>query len=338
MELEEYLAKLDPTTAKRVRVASEVELIRLPLASVGLTNALQGGIGAGRITLIYGNTSAGKSLLMYQSIAKWQSEGLMCVLVDAEGTYADDFGARLGIDNDKLILIQSKSSGRIEKEITPHLTAGADVIVVDSISHILPEVFIEKDGGMADQEHRKQLGAHAKAITNLVNGIHFLNEKTAVVLISQTTTQIEQTYVKQVPHGGKKVGFASSQIIKLTSSNTEGQQIKGDVQLGEMTVSEPVGRKVEYYVEKNKMGYQSGKGLYDIYYRGPFVGIDTVGETMDLAEKYGLVSKKGAWYTYEDKQFQGRDNLVKHLKANPESLELLKKELTAAMTGELVEV
>jgi recombination protein RecA len=338
MELEDYLAKLDPTTAKRVKVAQDVELIRLPLASVGLTNALQGGIGAGRITLIYGNTSAGKSVLMYQSIAQWQKEGLMCLLVDAEGTYAKDFGARLGIDNDKLLLVQSKSSGRIEKEITPHIEAGVDIIVIDSISHILPEVFIEKDGHMADQDHRKQLGAHAKAITSLVNGIHFLNEKTAVVLISQTTTQIEQTYVKQVPHGGKKVLFASSQIIKVTSSNTENQQIKGEVPLGDMIVTEPIGRSVEYYVEKNKMGYQSGKGQYDLYYRGSFVGIDTTGEVLDLAEKFGLVKKKGAWYTYEDKQYQGRTNLINHLKGNEESFELLKKELTQAMTGEIVEV
>lgn len=338
MELEEYLAKLDPTTAKRVKVAQEVELIRLPLASVGLTSALQGGIGAGRITLIYGNTSAGKSVLMYQSIAQWQKEGLMCLLVDAEGTYEKSFGARLGVDNDKLILVESKSSGRIENEITPHIEAGVDVIVVDSISHILPEVFIEKDGHMADQSGRKQLGAHAKAITSLVNGIHFLNEKTAVVLLSQTTTQIEQTYVKQVPHGGKKVLFASSQIVKLTSSNTENAQIKGEVELGDLVVTEPVGRKVEYYVEKNKMGYQSGKGEYDLYYRGPEVGVDTVGEVVDLAEKYGLVNRKGSWYTYDDKQYQGRKNLVSHLKANEEARELLKKQLHTAMTGEVLEV
>lgn len=338
MELEDYLAKLDPTTAKRVKVAQEVELIRLPLASVGLTNALQGGIGAGRITLIYGNTSAGKSLLMYQSIAQWQKQGLMCLLVDAEGTYEKNFGARLGIDNEKLLLVQSKSSGRIEKEITPHLEAGVDVIVIDSISHILPEVFVEKDGHMADQDHRKQLGAHAKAITSLVNGIHFLNEKTAVVLISQTTTQIEQTYVKQVPHGGKKVLFASSQIIKVTSSNTENQQIKGEKHLGDMVVTAPIGRKVEYYVEKNKMGPQSGKGLYDLYYDGPNLGIDTLGELVDHAELYGLVDKKGAWYTYQGKQYQGRTNLVNAVKQNEEIRSMMEKELHTAMTGEIVEV
>lgn len=338
MELEEYLARLDPTVAKKVKTAAEVELVRLPLASVGLNRALNGGIGAGRVTLLYGNTSAGKSVLMYQSIAQWQREGKMCVLVDVEGTYDDEFAARLGVDNDKLLLVISKSSGRIENEITPHLKAGADVIVIDSISHILPEVFIEKDGNMADQEHRKQLGAHAKAITALVNGIHYLNERTAVVLISQTTTQIEQTYVKQVPHGGKKVQFASSQIIKLTSSNTENQQIKGEIPLGDFMVTEPVGRKVEYYVEKNKMGPQSGKGEYDLYYRGNFVGVDVTGELVDLAETYGLVNKKGAWYTYQEKQYQGRKNLINALKGDEEMLNLMKKELHTAMTGELVEV
>jgi RecA/RadA recombinase len=46
-----------------------------PLASRGLTHALGGGIGKGRMTLLYGNTSSGKSLLMMQSIGLWQKQG-----------------------------------------------------------------------------------------------------------------------------------------------------------------------------------------------------------------------------------------------------------------------
>lgn len=331
---DQFVNGLDPKTAKRIKVAEEIELIKHPLASVGLTNALGGGIGAGRVTLCYGNTSSGKSALFQQSIGElWQPAGLVCAYVDAEGTYEKNWGSRLGINNKELILIQSKSSGRIEKEIKPYIEGGIDIIIIDSISDILPEVFIDKDGGM--QEDRKQIGAHAKALTNLVNGIHYINEKTAVVLISQTTTKIEQTYVKQVPHGGQKIPFASSQIIKLTSSSTEKQQIMGELQMGDRIIDQPIGRKVEYFVEKNKMGRQHMKGLYDLYYAGKFVGIDTYGEITDLAETFGILKKSGAWYTntLTGEQFQGRGNVVTNLKNDKETYGLVRGKVEEYLTA-----
>ena len=337
MALEDFLSKLDPKTAKRLKVAQEVELVRLPLASTGLTHALGGGIGAGRITLTYGNTSSGKSVLYMQTVGMLQKMGFVCAWVDVEGTYEKSFGARLGIDNDELILIQKKSFGGITDEIMPLIRAGIDMIVIDSISDALPEVFVDKDGAAVEFEKMKQLGAHARSCTMMVNAIHYENEKTAVVLISQTTTKIEQTYVKQIPHGGQKVPFASSQIIKLTSSNTEGQQIMGNTYVGDLILEAPIGRKVEYYVEKNKLGPQSRKGKYDLYYAGDFVGIDAIGEVVDTAETYGIVTKKGAWYTVEEKQFQGRPKAIAALRENDELLNTLKERISLVLTGELPE-
>jgi len=333
--LEDFLSKLDPKTAKRLKTAQETELVKFPVASTGLTHALGGGIGAGRITLVYGNTSSGKSVLMMQTVGMLQKMGKVCAWVDVEGTYEKSFGARLGIDNDELILIQKKSFGGITDEIMPLIRAGIDFLVIDSISDALPEVFVDKDGSAVDFENMKQLGAHAKSCTMMVNAIHYENDRTAVVLISQTTTKIEKTYVKQVPHGGQKVPFASSQIIKLTSSNTEGQQITGSTYVGDLILEAPIGRKVEYYVEKNKMGPQSRKGSYDLYYAGDFVGIDAVGEVVDTAETYGIVTKKGAWYTVEDKQFQGRPKVIAALREDGGLLNTLKERIALVLTGEL---
>lgn len=335
MAFEDFLSKLDPKTAKRLKVAQEVELIKYPLVSTGLTTALGGGIGAGRITLVYGNTSSGKSVLMMQTIGLMQKAGKVCVWVDVEGTYEKGFGARLGINNDELILIQKKSFGAITDQILPLIRAGVDMIVVDSISDALPEVFVDKDGEAVEFDKMKQLGAHAKSCTMMVNAIHYENEVTAVVLISQTTTKIESTYVKQVPHGGQKVPFASSQIIKLTSSNTEGQQIMGNSYIGDLIIEAPIGRKVEYYVEKNKLGPQSRKGKYDLYYDGDFVGIDAVGEIVDTAEALGIVTKKGAWYTVEDKQFQGRPKVIATLREDEALLKTLKNKVNTVLTGEI---
>lgn len=339
MNYEDYIATLDPKVAKRLKTAAEVENIRLPLVSAGLTHALGGGIGAGRVTLTYGNTSSGKSALFQQTIGEiWQPMGLTCAYVDVEGTWDSEWAARLRVNNKELVFASSRSAGRIEEEIKPHLLAGIDVIVIDSISDIMPEVFVDsKTGDLNEFDKRKQTGAHAKACTQLVNGIHYLNDRTAVVLISQTTTEIGQTYVKQIPHGGKKVLFGSSQIIKLTSSSTEPNQYKGEVQLGDRIVERPIGREVEWFVEKNKMGQQHGKGTYDLYYAGDKVGIDTIGEVFNMAEEFGVIEKSGTWYTYDGTQYQGKRKVIAALSEDEGMLSKMKDRLHTAMTGEIRE-
>lgn len=335
MSLEDYLAKLDPKTAKRVQTAQAVELIRLKTASFGLNNALGGGIGKGRVSLTYGPPSSGKSLLWMQSIANWQKEGLVCAWIDVEGTYEKGFAAKIGVDNDNLILIQKKSFGAITDEIMPHIRAGIDVLVIDSVSDALPEVFTDNDGGVVEFDKMKQLGAHAKSCTMMLNAIHYENFETAVILISQTTTKIESTYVKQVPHGGQKILFGSSQIIKLQSSNTEKQQKMGKIHMGDRVIEIPVARRVDAYVEKNKLGPQSQKCEYDLYYAGDFIGVDYVGEIVDMAIVFDVVKKSGAWFKYNGEQTQGRDSFIDRLRENQVEFKGLEDEVNMIMTGEV---
>lgn len=337
MGVQDFLARLDPKTAARIKTAQETEIERLPLISYGLTKALGGGIAKGRLATIYGNQSAGKSLLLQETIGKlWQPAGLVCAYYDVEGAYDKEWAAKLGVDNNELILFHSKSSGKIEEDLTPLLQAEADVVVIDSISDIMPETFIGKDGALNDQVDRKQLGAQAKAITALVNGILYSNENTAVVLLSQTTTEINPTHVKQIPHGGKKVLFASSQIVKLTSSGTEGQQIKGDFPVGDLIIEQPIGRKVTAYVEKNKLGRQSATCEYDMYYAGGNVGIDVGGEIVKEAIKYKLITKSGAWFNWKDgKKWQGEDNTNRHFANNADDKQALVNQIAMLETGEV---
>jgi recombination protein RecA len=334
--LETFLAGLDPKTAKRIKTAQETEIERLELASYSLTEALGGGVAKGRISLFYGNQSAGKSLLFQESIGKiWQPQGQVCAYVDAEGAYDKDWARRLGVNNDELILIQSKSSGKIEKELVPLLQNNIDVVVIDSISDIMPETFINKDGSLNDQVDRKQIGAHAKAITALINGLLYVNENTAIVLLSQTTTKIANTYIQFIPHGGQKTLFAASQIVKLTSSNTDANQIKGEIHVGEKVFEKPIGRHVEGFVEKNKLGKAHETAEYDMYYGGKNVGIDLVGEVVDEAIKFDVIDKRGGWFYFGEDQWQGRPAVVKHFQNNPEDVELAKKRIAVAKTGEL---
>ena len=329
---EDFLAKLDPKVAKAIRMASETERELFPLKSYGLTQALGGGIGRDRVTLVYGNTSSGKSALMMQSMGDWQRDGKVCAYIDTEGTWDNEWAARLGVNVDETILIQKKSISRVYNEIRPLLEAGIDAIVIDSISMMLPDAFIDEDGKAKNLENHKQIGAKAKALTSLINAIHYSNERSAVAMISQTTTDLSGMHAKQIPDGGKKLGFACSQIIKLTSSGIDSKQIKGDVQVGSKIIQVPIGRTVQAYVEKNKIAPPGRTAEYDFYYDGPQVGIDVIGEVVDEAVKYGVIEKGGAWFNHGDKKWQGRAALVKHAKDESGFIEQVKSEIAEAKT------
>lgn len=333
MDFNEFLSNLDPKDAKAVKTASEVRVEKIPLASRRLTNALGGGIAKGKITTIYGNYSAGKTMLTLQSMAKWQELGLICGFIDCEGTLDGAFAERLGVNTNQLVVDGSKSSSKVEKIMNKWMKAGIDVIATDSISDIMPEVFVDERTGELG-ENRKQIGAHAKAITNLINGIHYVNEKTAVILLSQTTTKMEQTYVKQVPHGGNKVGFGSTTMIRLTSSNTDAKQKKGLVRRGDILEELPIGRTVDAFVEKNKAGPQHRVASYDIYYDGDFIGIDAAGELADMCLDFGIINKGGAWFKLdESRKWQGRDTLVSAIR-NDSDLEIeLEAKIQEAISG-----
>lgn len=336
----ELLSHLPKAVRDGVVRATDVDKTLYPLASRGLTAALDGGIGRGRMTLVYGNPSAGKSLIMQESIGLWQKQGLSCAWVDAEEAFDPLWAARLGVDTDELLVVKKKSCGAVTDTVVPLLENGLDILVIDSISELLAEVFVDNDGGIKSFADQKQIGAHAKSLSMMINAMHYANKHTAIVFISQTTTKIENTYTKQVPHGGQKMLFAVSQIIKLTSSATEANQIKGKQFMGNKVVEVPVGRPVEFTVEKNKLGPQSRSGRYNIYYSGNEVGVDRTDELITIAVSYGAIHKAGAWFKFGEgpyvtgeNQWQGQDELVKAVKADPALEAAIESELALALSG-----
>lgn len=324
---EDFLDKFEPKQKRELQFASDAKVELLETASRRLTKALGGGIRRGTVTTIYGNPSAGKSMLALQSIGLWQEQGLVCGYIDVEQTFDPNFAEKLGVNTSELVLSGSKSGARVTNTATEWLEKEIDVLVIDSVSDILPEVFVDKDGSVKNAEDTKQIGAHAKAITGMVNSLHFSNKNTAIILLSQTTSEIGQTYVKQIPHGGKKILFASAQIIKLISSSTDAKQIKGLHRDGDILVERAIGRHVDVLVEKNKVGPQHGTASYDIYYGGDNVGIDSTGELFDMAVDKTVIIKGGAWYNYGDLKWQGRENALDAIRQDEE----LRKELESKL-------
>jgi len=330
ISLEDIMAKLDPKTRARVQSAQNVEVHKQLTPSIGLNVALKGGLGYGRQVLVWGNKSAGKSSFCLQMIALAQQEGKTCAWIDAEASYDQKWAEQLGVDSSSLIYSQAKTVNDMVDVGVKLMEAGVDVIVVDSISALLPGIYFEKDGNeMKDLQDTKQIGAEAKDMTHAVKMLNYANKNTLLVLISQQRNQFGSMHASHIPTGGMAVKFFSSTVIKLWSSEAEANAIKAGVAVGDKIIEQRVGRPVNWIIDYNKLGPPNLSGQYDFYYQGESLGVDRVGETLDVAEMYGLIEKGGAWYTINGERFQGRAKAVAYLRENPEVTGKLIEEINA---------
>lgn len=328
--LDDILAKLDPKTRNRVQSAVNVQVNKQETPSIGLNLALKGGLAYGRQILVWGNKSAGKSSFCLQMIAMAQKEGKTCAWIDAEASYDPFWAEQLGVDSEKLIYSPAKTVNDMVDVATKLMEAEVDLIVVDSISALLPAIYFEKDGNeLKDLQDTKQIGAEAKDMTHAVKMLNYANKNTLLVLISQQRNQFGSMHASHIPTGGMAVKFFSSTVIKLWSSEAEANAIKAGVKVGDKIIEQRVGRPVNWIIDYNKVGPPNLSGQYDFYYQGEVLGVDRIGETLDVAEMCGIVEKGGAWYTVNGERLQGRAKAVQYLRDNPEVVDKLVEEIYA---------
>jgi recombination protein RecA len=259
-------------------------------------------------------------------IALAQAEGKVCAWIDAEMSYDEEWAKLLGVDSTKLIYSQARTINEMVDVGTSLMNAGVDIIVIDSITSLLPAMYFEKDTDELKQlENTKQIGAESRDFSNAWKMLNYANNKvkpTLLVLISQSRNNISAMYTSQQPTGGQATKFYSSTVIKLFSSESDNQAIKGKIQIGDKLIEEKIGRKIKWELQfsKTSAGFQSGE--YDFYFRGDNIGIDTIGDLVDTAELVGLVERTGAWYKLDDgTKVQGREGFINRVK---EDLDLQK--------------
>ena len=142
--------------------------------------------------------------------------------------------------------------------------------------------------------------------------------KTTVIFINQIRMQIGVMFGNpETTPGGKALKFYAS--VRLDVRRI------AQIKKGE----EIVGGRVRVKVVKNKVAAPFKMAEFDVLYNE---GISPEGEMIALGEKYGIIKKSGAFYSYEDekgekiKLGQGYDATRTYLKANPKlTNEIIKK-------------
>jgi recombination protein RecA len=319
IDVDEVIAKLDPRIRKGLSTGEGIVIDKQSTPSYGLNRALDGGLPYGRQVLIWGSKSSAKSSLCLQTIALAQAEGKLCAWVDAEMSYSEDWARRLGVDPSKLIYSQARTINEMVDVTIALMEAGVDIVVIDSITSLLPAVYFEKDSTeLKALENTKQIGAESRDLSHAWKMINYANNRekpTLLLLISQARNSITPMFTQPIPTGGHSTKFYSSTIIKLFSSESDNQTIKGKIAVGDKLIEERVGRKIRWELQNSKTSAPFASGEYDFYFKGDFVGIDAIGDIVDTAEMLGVISRTGAWYQLEDgTKIQGRDAFVERVR------------------------
>ena len=296
----------------------EVEAI--PTGSVALDNALGiGGVPRGRIVEIYGPESSGKTTLSLEILAEAQAMGGVVAFIDAEHALDPGYAARIGVDIDE-VLFSQPDTGEQALEICDMLVrSGAiDVVVVDSVAALTPRAEIEGEIGdstvglqarLMSQALRKLAGSLSKSNTTCIF-INQLREKIGVMFGNPETTP-----------GGRALKFFAS--VRMDIRRVDTIKVNG----------ESVGNRVRVKVVKNKVAPPFKQCEFDIMYGR---GISKEGSILDMAVEKGIVSKSGAWFTYDKERLgQGREAAKDFLLANPDLMDEIDHKVRVACGLEL---
>lgn len=298
--------------------AHRVNVETIPTGSVSLDIALGGGLPKGRVVEIYGPESSGKTTLALHSIAEVQKSGGTAAFIDAEHALDPAYAKRIGVDTDNLLLSQP-DNGEQALEIVETLVRSnaVDIIVVDSVAALVPRAEIE--GEMGDAHMGLQARLMSQALRKLTGVIS--RSKGTVIFINQIRMKIGVMFGNpETTTGGNALKFYASvrMDIRRTSQIKQGEDV--------------IGNHVRVKVVKNKIAPPFREAEFDIMYNE---GISAAGDIVDLATKYNIIEKSGAWFSYgEQKIAQGREAAKEYLKANPKVMDEVVKKVRATAEKE----
>lgn len=281
----------------------------IPTGAVSLDIALGiGGVPKGRVVEIYGPESSGKSTLATHIVANVQKQGGLAAYIDAEHALDPVYAAKIGVNINDL-LISQPDCGEDALNIAEMLARSnaVDLIIVDSVAALVPKNELEGEIGdthvglqarMMSQALRKLTATLAKSNTCAVF-INQIREKIGVMFGSPETTT-----------GGRALKFYSS--IRLDIRRIAA--LKGNDGID-------YGNRVKVKVAKNKMAPPFRIAEFDLIFKE---GISREGSLIDKGVEYGIVDKKGAWFSYKTQRLgQGKESVRQELIKN----EALAKEI-----------
>lgn len=256
-KLQEYIYK-DEETPK--------DFINTGCLSINIlfSGKIDGGIPIGKVNQIAAPSSLGKSFIGMKVVKNAQKKGMEVVYVDTEFAFDYAFADNIGIEKDKILVIQDNQIESVQSsimQISETLTKDEKkklLVVIDSwgglvTSKTMEDAISGKD--VSDMTVSKKKNSLARLLTGL--GV-------TVFVINQVYDSMNQ-YDPLAIAGGRGIYFASSSIV-LGTSKAKDKQTDGEI----------TGAIVTAQTKKSRFAKENSKMKYLINYDGgisPYFGI-----------------------------------------------------------------
>lgn len=274
--------RANPGAVMKLNESPKVSIEVVPTGAISLDVAIgAGGFPRGKIVELYGSEGGGKTTVALTVAANAQKLGGNVGFIDAEHGLNRQLCNSIGIDPNHFVVFQPDNGEQAIDMVEQMIRSKAfDVVIVDSVAAMTPKAEIESE---VEQQF---MGLHARLMSKFMRRVAGLANENGVmlILVNQVRKNLAAYGTPDETTGGKAIKFYASLRIEVRTSGSK-KLTKGN---------ETVGHTVVATVKKNRLGAPHTTAEFDLIYGK---GLDGTGALLDVAEKVGVVSRSGAYYT-----------------------------------------
>lgn len=300
---------------------------RFTSGSIGLDLILGGGWPGNQWVEVVGEESSGKTAIAMKTIAANQAADpeWTAVWIAAE-EWVPQYATMLGVDLDRVLVVETNiSEHAFDAALKFAETKAIDCIVIDSMPALIPLPEDEKDmeGNTVGQQARIVNKFFRKTGAVMKRSLIEHERPILGIVIQQYRSNIGVMYGsnKTTPGGqGKNYAYFARVEVKRDAWIEEGPK----------SSKVKVGQNIRIRTIKNKSSRPQQTAYIDFYFADgecPAGTYDFGKEVAALAVMFGIIERRGAWYSYNEHKWQGADAIVEDVRQLPDLKEMLEKEI-----------
>lgn len=338
-DLEKTLAKLNEKynqiVVSRADKAKGLIIRRFSTGIFDLDRVLGGGVPIGRLMMIWGENSTGKSTTSLLIVSAFQKKfpDKAVVWLDAEGVYDRNWAEVLGVDNEKVFIVQTEYSEQAV-DITDSLLRSGDagLIVIDSLAALTPSKEIES----STEDWQVGLNARIlnKGLRKFVSSLNAYGPdaefKPTVILLNQVRTTMTLYGDPRVKPGGKGQEFATSIDLFMLKGKYLEENISGGMKT-------PVAVELRFVSKKNKtaINKQQGSfilGLMDYNKQKRGVVLDFP-QLWSSSKKFGVITGSSGDWSFDGDTFRTQKEIKNFCETDKSARKRLRELTLEAING-----
>ncbi len=285
---------------------------------IGLDMALGvGGIKKGSIIEIYAPESAGKTTLALQICKQYQKQGKPVLYIDTERTLTRETIESMGIESENFYLIHVCNLEMALEvcKVVAQMTAFS-AVVIDSLAGLAPKAQIDGDVGDSHPGLFSRIMSDALPVLTT-----YLDDSGCTLIVINQIREKVGVMFGNPEHatGGRALKYYAT--VRLDIRRLESIKNNGEV----------AGCRTRVKVVKNKIAPPLKEAEFDVMFGE---GISIEGDILDNAVEKGVITKYGAWFSYNGNRIgQGRENAKQYLREHPAEMEEINTKLREQIFG-----